>query len=694
MAQAGASLPVALRQAHDALQKGRAADALAGLQGYLAATPDDVGALNLAGLAQLTLGRMEDAAATLERAVSIDPEHVESLTHLGIALMNLGRPTDGIARLEQAVARRDDYVPAQFNLGLAYLRAGRAAEATNALARVTRAMPRNAGAWLNLGAAQVQTGERNKARDSFRQATRLAPQDPAAWRNLANVLVEDGEAREAESIFAKLVDASPNDTAAQFGLAMARERLGRRDEAIALYESVLEAAPGHRGAHTNIAPQLERFGRFGEAEAHLRAAMTQDPDRPEPMQNLVGLLIRTRHHEAAAALCEEGRAKFPDDPFFLERLAGHRYRLLRDAESGRATAEQLLSRFPDNVTALELLAADADYAFSDGLIEQVAARVGRAEDGAETIGRLCFVLYRIADSRGDDGAFAWLRRGNESIRSTYAHKPNDDTVRAARLIKTFDRAFFEARSDWGDQDYRPIFIVGMPRSSTTLIEQVLSRHSGVAALGELGDVSEIGDDLAAVSGSTRGYPRAVTEVDAKRIAAAAARYRAYTEALGGGGAATTDKMPANFLYLGVVALMFPNARILHCRRDPMDVCFSIYRHNFHGSGHGFGFDLRALGNYYRQYERLMAHWHEVLPVPIHDIVYEDLVEDFEGHVRALLEYCGLPFEDACLAFHESDRGADTASWAQVRRPLFKSSIGAWRRYEAELEPLAKALART
>ncbi len=687
-------LPPALRQAHEALQKGRPADALNMLQVHLATAPDDVGALNLAGLAQLTMGRMADAVVTLESALKGDPDHVESLTHLGVALLNLDRQDEGIARLESAVALRRNHVPAQFNLGLAYLRAGRAEEVVNILKQVARAAPRNAGAWLNLGVAQVQAGERAKARESFRTAAKLAPQDAAPRRNLANLLVEDGDAAEAEPIFAKLVESAPDDLSAHLGLALVRERLGRRDEAIALYESLLARDAGHSGAHTNIAPQLERFGRFEDAQAHLQAAIDQDPGHPEPAHNLAGFLIRTRQFEAARRQLEEGAAKWPDDPYFRERLAGHLYRRLGDPAAGRIAAEQLLSDFPGNIGALELLAADPDYAFARELAEDLAARVEEGDDSAEDRGRLCFVLYAYWDRAGETkDAFAWLRRGNELIGATYAYKPNDDTVRTARLIKTFDRAFFESRAGWGDPNCRPIFIIGMPRSATTLVEQILSRHSQVTALGELRDASEIGEDLARMNRSARGFPRAVSEAGQDQVAAAAARYRAVTQALSGSDGAITDKMPGNFQYLGIISLMLPNARIIHCRRDPMDVCFSIYRHNFHGAAHGYGFDLTALGNYYRQHEKLMAHWNKVLPLPIHEIVYEDLVDDLEGHVRALLEYCELPFEEACLSFHESGRGADTASWAQVRQPLFRSSIGAWRRYEDDLAPLAKALAK-
>ena len=693
MARSTETMPDALRQAHEAMQGGRPADALNILQVYLATTPDDVGALNLAGLAQLSLGQAVAAADLLEKAVALDPTHVESLTHLGIAKLSTGQPEEGVRLLEQAVGQRTGYLPAQFNLGLAYLRTGRTTEAVAAFRRVTKADARNAGAWLNLGVAQVGSEMREQALESFRTAARLAPSDPVPARNLANLLVEQDAQGDALPVYKRLLERDRTDLVALLGLAAAKEKLGAREEAIELYEEVLAADIDNLAAHTNIAPQLERFGRFDEAEPHFRRAVELDDARPQSLHNLIGFLIRTRQNDAVGPLCESGAARFPDDPYFLERLAGHAYRRLGDLDAGRAVVDTLLERFPDNITGFELHVADPERALSASEVESLSARLDRGADDAETLGRLGFVLFEHWHRQGDPAkAFPFLQKANASIYSTYRHKPNDDTLVTARTIKTFDKKFFEERRNWGDPTARPIFILGMPRSATTLVEQVFSRHPAVAALGELRDLGEISDDLARASGSSRGYPRALTANTETDLEAAAKRYLGVTDGLSKGAQHFTDKMPANFRYLGLIGVLFPNAKVIHCRRDAMDVCFSIYRHNFHGA-HGYAFDMAALANYHRQYQRLMAHWAEVCPIQIHDVAYDDLIDDLEGTVRGMLDYCGLPFETGCVDFHESTRGADTASWAQVRRPIFRDSVGAWRAYEEPLAPLAKALAK-
>jgi tetratricopeptide (TPR) repeat protein len=693
MAGSNEAMPDALRQAHEAMQGGRPADALNLIQVYLATTPDDVGALNLAGLAQLTLGQPAAAADLLGKAVALDPAHVESLTHLGIAKLSTGQPDEGVRLLEQAVGQRAGYLPAQFNLGLAYLSTGRARDAVASFRRVTKADARNAGAWLNLGVAQVSAEMNDQAQESFRTASRLAPSDPVPARNLANLLVEKDAPADALPIYERLLERDRTDLVALLGLAAAKEKLGAREEAIELYEEVLAADIDNLAAHINVAPQLERFGRFDEAEPHFRRAVELDEGRPESLHNLIGFLIRTRQNDAVGPLCETGAERFPDDSYFLERLAGHMFRRLGDSAAGRAVLDRLLERFPDNVTGFELRVADPEGALSAADLARLSARIDHGADDAETIGRLGFVLFEHWHRQGDHPkAFAFLQKANASIYGTYRHKPNDDTLLTARTIKTFDKRFFDERRDWGDPTARPIFIVGMPRSATTVVEQIFSQHSAVAALGELRDVGEISEDLALASASTRGYPRALTGITEANLRAAAKRYLGVTDGLSQGAQHFTDKMPANFRYLGLIGTLFPNAKVVHCRRDAMDVCFSIYRHNFHGT-HGYAFDMAALANYHRQYQRLMEHWAEVCPIQIHDVDYDGLVDDLEGTVRGMLEYCGLPFETACLDFHQSTRGADTASWAQVRRPIFRDSIGAWRAYEEELAPLAKALAK-
>jgi tetratricopeptide (TPR) repeat protein len=625
--------------------------------------------------------------------VSLEPEHVESLTHLGIAKLSIGQAGDGVQRLEQAVAQRTGYLPAQFNLGLAYLRTGRAADAVAAFRRVTKADARNAGAWLNLGVAQVSAGMHDQALDSFRVATRFAPSDPVPARNLANLLVEQDAPEEALPIYTHLLEKDETDLVALIGMAAAKERLGAREEAVEFYERALAIDVDNLPAHTNIAPQLERLGRFDEAEAHFRRAVELNEKRPQPMHNLIGYLIRTQNNDAVAPLCEEGDKRWPEDPYFLERLAGHRYRRLGDLDGARGATGALLERFPGNVTGFELRVSDPDGALTPEETEALNARIDGGDDDTETRGRLCFVLFEHWHRQGDsDQAFAFLQRGNDLIARTYQHKPNDDTLLTARTIKTFDARFFEQRQGWGDPTDRPIFILGMPRSATTLVEQIFSRHSAVAALGELRDMGEISEDLARAAASSRGYPRALTANTQEEFGAAAQRYIGVTEFMAEGSARFTDKMPGNFRYLGLIGSLFPNAKVIHCRRNAMDVCYSIYRHNFHGA-HGYAFDMAALANYHRQYERLMAHWSEVCPIDILDVDYDRLVDDLDGTVRSMLDYCGLPFEAACLDFHESTRGADTASWAQVRQPIFRDSIGAWRTYEDQLAPLAKALAK-
>lgn len=261
------------------------------------------------------------------------------------------------------------------------------------------------------------------------------------------------------------------------------------------------------------------------------------------------------------------------------------------------------------------------------------------------------------------------------------------------MIGNFDQQYFERTKDWGNPSDAPVFILGMPRSGTSLVEQILASHSHVHGAGEREEMLRLADRLPELLNDSRTYPGCIDGLSISSSAEIADAFLKALKRLNPHAARITDKMPGNFHHVGLIATLFPNAKIIHCRRDPRDTCLSIFFGDFVGS-HAYSYDLTNLGRYYRQYERLMAHWHKVLPGRILDVSYEDLVEQQEDWSRRMVKFCDLDWERGCLEFHKTSRNVQTRSNAQVRQPIYRSSIARWRPFETHLEPLVAALSAT
>lgn len=287
-------------------------------------------------------------------------------------------------------------------------------------------------------------------------------------------------------------------------------------------------------------------------------------------------------------------------------------------------------------------------------------------------------------------SFEHFERANALHRAAISYNSERDEEVFRNFERAFDESFFERWSDVGSDDATPVFIVGMPRSGTTLVEQIIASHSKVFGAGEL---SALFKALASRFTLQHGfdYSAASETATAEDLSAISVHYLDALRSLDRESSRITDKLPTNFLNLGMISVLFPRATVIHCRRDPRDTCYSIYKHYFSARGHHYAYDLEELGAYYNRYRKLMEHWARVLPTPVHTFYYEDIVGDVETASRALLDACELPWEAACLDFHRSRRPVATISTDQVRRPIYSESVGAWRRHEQKLAPLLRIL---
>lgn len=359
-----------------------------------------------------------------------------------------------------------------------------------------------------------------------------------------------------------------------------------------------------------------------------------------------------------------------------------------DLDEACQSFEAALKINPDFAEAFRKLAGHKTFADDDPQVahmERIAASDGIHPDIAVN---LHFALAETRDKAGDtEQAFRHYRQGNAIKRQTLkGYDPNVVLHRIARTARIFNTDLFEKFEGTGDPDARPVFIIGMPRSGTSLVEQILASHPQVYGAGETRFVEQELANYIGRAQPDKNYPEFVPTLNAETLTAMGQGVLRHLSHYAGGAARITDKMPQNFIYAGLIKLMLPNARIVHCRRDPLDTCFSCFKKMF-SDDVPFSFDLEELANYYKSYRALTDQWRDVLPGGMMEIEYERVVDDLEGEARSLIDYCGLDWDPACLAFHEAKRDVATASNLQVRKPIYKSAVAAWKPYEAYLGPL-------
>jgi tetratricopeptide (TPR) repeat protein len=464
---------------------------------------------------------------------------------------------------------------------------------------------------------------------------------------------------------------------------------GQVDAALDFFKRAVVGKPDDPALRCNLANALMEKDDSSTAEFHLRKALKLSPGFAAALCFLADCRAAAGDRQEARRIYEDVLSRLPDDP---QALIGYAELCvtLGEMEKARAIYRKAIALNVASATALAGLAT-AEKLAKDSHEAVEIKRYLRA-DGLRPIDyvNLNYAAGAIADAAGDYGeAFAHFSDAKKLGAGTFdidTHRQMHATVK-----RVFTEAFFQARAKHGHASARPIFVVGMPRSGTTLTEQIISRHPDAAAAGELGDVPRIAASLGLRSDSAKDYAKRLARLTPPEARELARRYLAVLDRVSADASHVTDKMPQNFEHLGLIALLFPKARIIHCRRDPLDTCVSCFTMHLKDHNHGYAGDLRTLGLYYREYIALMDHWRDVLPVPVYDLDYERLIDAPEEQSRKLIEFVGLPWDPACLTPQDSARAVTTLSRMQVRQPIYRTSIGRWRRYDKHLGPLKAAL---
>ncbi|MBF0370226.1 MAG: sulfotransferase [Magnetococcales bacterium] len=486
--------------------------------------------------------------------------------------------------------------------------------------------------------------------------------------------------------------ANPENTPLQAIAALqqgvAKHQAGQLDQAIGWYQQALAIDPQNTDAFSNMAVALKGQGKLQAAAESLKKALAIKPDFASAHNNL-GVILKELHaYDEATDHFKKALALTPDFAQAQHNL-GNALAEAGKIEEAMVYLEKTLALKPDWCKAHYSLTHIRKYRVYDPQIRTMESLHARVTDREERIA-LCFALGKaMIDLKEHAKGFQYLLEANRLKRATFQFDIERSTKDFMAFTKHFNQAFLDSKAGWGHSDSTPIFIVGMPRSGTTLVEQILASHPEVHGGGELPFLADAVREKLFAVGQQSVLPL-TAQMDRQGFDQLGAAIVGKLRSLSPQARFITDKMPINFLYIGLIRLFLPQAKIIHCVRSPLDTCLSIFRTNFTGD-QPFAYDLTELGRFYQLYRQLMTHWHQMFPGAIYDIHYEKIIADQEGESRRLLDHCGLEWDDRCLSFQKTQRTVRTASLEQVRQPIYSNSIGTWKSYEKELQPLIKAL---
>jgi tetratricopeptide (TPR) repeat protein len=634
-----------------------------------------------------------DPAAAARHASAIlasDPAHEQAGLLFAAASRRLGDAASAVGALAKLAEAQPSSAVIQLELGRSYAAAGRADDASRAFGRAVELDPALADAWGELAARRFSAGDIQGGDAAYFNYSRLRPESPAL--NDARIALTAYRLRAAEAMLHKRLQDLPDDAPTLRLLADAANRRGDLALAEQRLRASLAAAPGYAAARYDLALLLYGQQRVDEALALLERLLATEPGNADYLSRKAQCLRLVGRNDEAIAMLRELIAAHPDSPDLwltygnLEREVGEQAR----AVEAYRRALSIRAGFGEAYWSLANLKT---VRLSDDDVNAMQQQLARSPALSANRIPLEFALGKALEDRAQyAAAFEHYQRGNVLQRATIDYDAAVISADVARSKAMYNAGFFNARAGWGLQHRDPIFIVGLPRSGSTLLEQILASHSMIEGTRELPDMPAVVRELAGEGPpATLCYPEPVGRLSRAEIEAAAQRYLSRTEAHRPlGRPRFVDKMLSNFGHIGLIHLMFPRATIIDARRHPLACTFSCYKQLF-GRGVKFSYDLAELASYARDYFDLMQHMDAVLPGRVHRLRYDDLIADPEGEVRRLLDHCGLPFEPACLKFYDNPRVVQTVSSEQVRQPLYTDALDHWRHFEPWLGPLKEVL---
>ena len=634
----------------------RHADALRGAQSLLLDLPENRDLLLIAAISLRHLARIPEALETLDRLEQLQPRFSRVHEERGLCFVGLKDAPRAIDALLRAVNINPALPMSWRMLEGVYRLSGDAANAATAASHV--ATLKGLPAEVVTATSLYCDGELGPAEEIVRAYLLRYGDHPEAMRLLARI-------------------------------GMTRDVL---DDAEVLLEAALELAPSHHAARRDYAQCLVQRHKYPQAREQVERLLELDPAHPDHRSLAATTAVGLGENERAIELYEQMLADAPGSPD-VNLWLGHALKTVGRTSEAIGAYRAAAAARPDFGDAYWSLANLKTYRFSD---EDIARM--RTEEASPAIAladrcHLCFALGKAFEDRGE-AAEAWLyyQRGNQLKRGESRYRPEIFETNTREQIRVCTRGFFEQKAGWGVEHADPIFILGLPRSGSTLIEQILASHSQVEGTQELADIQRIVLELQGRDPDLDNprYPGVLASMGREDFVRLGEAYLADTRVYRSGRPFFIDKMPNNFRHIGLIHLMLPKAKIIDARRDPMSCCLSNLKQLF-ANGQEFSYSFEDIARYYRTYLDLMDHWDEVLPGRVLRVQHEDVISDLEGSVRRILDHCGLGFEPACLEFHRTQRSVRTPSSEQVRQPIFRDGLDQWRKFEPWLEPLKLAL---
>jgi len=638
------------------------------------------------------LGPRPDLAAEQAREILRHfPGHAQALFILASALRMQGDAAQARDILERLVQALPNSADARYELGLLLSDLGENRRAIEVLTQAVRINPRHAHAWRALGDERTLVGDAGGADEAYARHIEASVNDPKLME--AAVALCENKLAMAERMLRGFLKIHPTDVSAIRMLGEIAARLRRYDDAEKLFGRAIELAPGFEAARNCYAAILYRNGKPQEAIAQADLLLARSPRNPGYKAVKAAALSLVGEYEQAIGIFEQLLKTHPDQPKAWMSY-GHVLKTTGRQADSIAAYRRSIAQLPSLGEAYWSLANLKTFHFTPDDIAAMRVQLARKDIDDEDRFHLDFALGKALEDAGDyEGAFKHYTVANALRRKSQPYH-KDQTESFSRRLKTvYTRACFEERKNIGSPAADPIFIVGLPRSGSTLVEQILSSHSQVEGTMELHDIGQMTRELGkwVQKKDDDSYPEVVAELSAERFRELGEEYLQRTRIHRKlGRPFFIDKMPNNFLHAGFIHLILPNAKIIDTRRHPMGCCFSCFKQHF-ARGQAFSYGLEDTGHYYAEYVALMAHYDSVMPGRVHRVIYEDMVADPETQVRRLLDYCGLPFEESCLRFYENERAVRTASSEQVRQPIYKDATDHWQNFEPWLGPLKDAL---